>query len=567
MLQLEIENGDLSPKTIEVVTATPCFPPKGIKSVEKTRDSVKVTVTERSSSHFPPKKKLARQLVFTEFGLSPIITTSPPLPVVKPSSEMDMSPRSPFSSICKSDSPIPIPRANTRAKNGTTKGPKRCGCKQSKCLKLYCECFASGEFCNGCTCADCCNTVENGDLRQVAVEIILERNPHAFKPKIASSSCSSQDFGGDKDDAPRVVRHERGCHCKRSECLKRYCECFQANVFCSENCKCLDCKNFEVCKEMVVASGKDDSKSKICKNSKGCEERIAISLRDNGNREIYKTSEGPERLMAVTGEDCIDSKIYIQKVTVATSNTTGLSGQSFSQESRKRKHLELHSNDKDSPIQSFSDFQKENNQEDSCPSASLSVEPTYRIDSSVMMRSFRHSYGLMLPDAFYLQATTNFFSGLAVLAEAAALAQVATTFADKVGKEEVKDVEEKNGDTLGAKEVNCQGEPVHVQKRVPNDLCQNCAATDAQEGITLPPGTVNLTYSDEKHKQFMEPTSLDQILNRNLKNAYAEQERDKSVLIGHLLAHFQCRRQGLKCVLTGGGGDILRAHFFEIVDT
>ncbi|XWS20266.1 hypothetical protein CRYUN_Cryun31cG0086000 [Craigia yunnanensis] len=78
MQQLEIENGDLPPNTLKLVTATPCFPPKGIKSVEKTRDSVKVTVTERSSLHFPPKRKLARQLVFTEFGLSPIITTSPP---------------------------------------------------------------------------------------------------------------------------------------------------------------------------------------------------------------------------------------------------------------------------------------------------------------------------------------------------------------------------------------------------------------------------------------------------------------------------------------------------------
>lgn len=41
-----------------------------------------------------------------------------------------------------------------------------------------------------------------------------------------------------------IGRHNKGCHCKKG-CLKKYCECFHANVLCSENCKCIDCKNFE----------------------------------------------------------------------------------------------------------------------------------------------------------------------------------------------------------------------------------------------------------------------------------------------------------------------------------
>lgn len=38
---------------------------------------------------------------------------------------------------------------------------------------------------------------------------------------------------------------QRSCNCKRSQCLKKYCECFQAGLVCLDECKCQSCKNFE----------------------------------------------------------------------------------------------------------------------------------------------------------------------------------------------------------------------------------------------------------------------------------------------------------------------------------
>jgi len=94
------------------------------------------------------------------------------------------------------------------------------------CLKLYCVCFAAEEYCFGCKCSDCQNTTNYDAIRNKAIADTRAKNPKAFQKKTTETS------------------HATGCKCKKSACLKKYCECFNAGITCGQKCKCANCKNF-----------------------------------------------------------------------------------------------------------------------------------------------------------------------------------------------------------------------------------------------------------------------------------------------------------------------------------
>lgn len=92
----------------------------------------------------------------------------------------------------------------------------RCKCKKTKCLRLYCPCFANGQACNAsCACAGCGNTLSKNQANRRKAQKLSRRK-----------------------DA-----QDRKCTCKKNRCLQRYCVCFLHNQPCGSQCKCKGCAN------------------------------------------------------------------------------------------------------------------------------------------------------------------------------------------------------------------------------------------------------------------------------------------------------------------------------------
>ncbi|CAK65085.1 unnamed protein product (macronuclear) [Paramecium tetraurelia] len=105
---------------------------------------------------------------------------------------------------------------------------KACHCSKTHCLQLYCSCFHNRRPCtNECKCNDCFNDGKHEDEVIKAVEQI----------KLKEQRASHHDL--DSFDTKQVW----GCKCKKTKCVKGYCECFIRGKKCTSHCQCTECEN------------------------------------------------------------------------------------------------------------------------------------------------------------------------------------------------------------------------------------------------------------------------------------------------------------------------------------
>merc|ERR1712166_1444904 len=103
-------------------------------------------VNEMNEECLPSGHNMDRDLEELVFGIQPEELERQAAESLKP-------PRLPVSTVAVEPPPPPS--------SEEPRPDKQCRCKRSKCLKLYCECFAANVFCVGCKCTDCHNNEEH----------------------------------------------------------------------------------------------------------------------------------------------------------------------------------------------------------------------------------------------------------------------------------------------------------------------------------------------------------------------------------------------------------------------
>ena len=177
-----------------------------------------------------------------------------------------------------------------------------CSCTKTRCIKKYCECFANNKYCINCYCKNCMNKLEEIEQFQNNNTINIMEN----------------DNQNDKVT----------CTCTKSNCCKKYCECFKINKKCTSKCRCLNCLNMDSQYANILNNNNNLINDVIIKNNINSEE-------NNNNILLNKSSE----------LESFNDNFAIQRISVLINKfQTEINAEKLSKEElnllcKKRKHI------------------------------------------------------------------------------------------------------------------------------------------------------------------------------------------------------------------------------------
>lgn len=134
------------------------------------------------------------------------------------------------------DESVPVKKTIRYKKIKKKKKKNGCKCSKSNCLRLHCQCFKNGNYCDvSCGCEDCFNDHQHADLVDKVRRETKNINSQAFKSIFLTIIRDGKE-----------IKITKGCSCMKNNCLKNYCECKKYGLNCSSLCKCDKCKNCQI---------------------------------------------------------------------------------------------------------------------------------------------------------------------------------------------------------------------------------------------------------------------------------------------------------------------------------